>query len=84
VDAVVPVPMGAYPTACFNYYDYDPLYLKHYGQVARDDQRYSDYLRRMIMDPPDHAAFLTLQPKEQLGCIKADPVVGYAVGLDRT
>ncbi|EKD36629.1 MAG: GctA, partial [uncultured bacterium] len=26
VDAVVPIPFGAYPTACHNYYDYDPSY----------------------------------------------------------
>jgi glutaconate CoA-transferase subunit A len=84
VDAVVPIPMGAYPTACFNYYDYDPLYLKRYGREANDDQRHRDYIQRMIMAPPDHAAFLGLQPEEQLEHIKADPLTGYAVGLDRT
>ena len=35
VDAVVPVPYGAHPTACPYFYDYDPAHLNHYKAVAK-------------------------------------------------
>ena len=84
VDAVVPVPHGAYPTACYGYYDYDPVYLKTYGESALDDNRHRDYVKQMIHETVDHAAFLALQPPESLARIRADPRTGYARGLDRT
>jgi len=37
VDAVVHVPHGAYPTACYGYYDYDPVCLTDYAECAEDD-----------------------------------------------
>jgi glutaconate CoA-transferase, subunit A len=83
VDAVVPVPMGAYPTACYRYYDYDPVYLGSYDRWAKDDLLYEAYLQRCIFGVSDHAALLALQPPEQLRRIMADPRTGYASGLDR-
>ena len=49
VDAVVPISHGAYPTACYNYYDYDPIYLNDYRKAAKDDERYKSYLNEMSM-----------------------------------
>ena len=83
VDAVVPVPFGAYPTACYRHYDYDPVYLNQYRQHARDTRAFEAYLARDVHGVPDHAAFLALLPPEQLERIKADPHSGYASGLDR-
>ena len=83
VDAVVPLAMGAYPTACYRYYDYDPVFLNAYRTWAQDDRLYEAYLRRCVFDPEDHAAFLKQQDAAQLERIKADPRTGYAVGLDR-
>ncbi|MEJ2158827.1 MAG: CoA-transferase [Desulfobacteraceae bacterium] len=83
VDAVVPLPMGAYPTACYGFYDYDPDYLKAYRGFARDETAYQGYLDRFVFGVADHQAFLDLQEAGQLDRIKADPVKGYAVGLDR-
>jgi glutaconate CoA-transferase subunit A len=83
VDAVVPVPMGAYPTACYGCYDYDPAYLNTYRIQAQDDALYADYLNRSVFGVRDHDAFLKLQDAGQLERIKADPRTGYAVGLDR-
>lgn len=34
VDDVAPVSHGAYPTACYRYYDYDPVYLNDYHKAA--------------------------------------------------
>jgi glutaconate CoA-transferase subunit A len=83
VDAVVHQPMGAYPTACYGYYDYDPACLNAYRVNAGDDARYGDYLQRFVFDVADHQQFLALQDSAQLQKIKADPRTGYAPGLDR-
>ncbi len=83
VDAVVYLPMGAYPTACYRRYDYDPVFLNSYRRWAQDDRLYREYLDRYIFGTVDHGAFLTLQDAGQLERIKADPRTGYAAGLDR-
>ncbi|MEJ2038193.1 MAG: CoA-transferase [Desulfosarcinaceae bacterium] len=83
VDAVVPVPFGAYPTACYRHYDYDPAYLNDYRRHAGSDQAFHAYLERFIHGVPDHQTFLGLQPADRLARIKADPDTGYATGLER-
>lgn len=83
VDAVVEVPRGAYPTACYRCYDYDPVYLNAYRRAALDDDRYRRYLEEWIFTVPDHAALLEKIGPQQLETIAADPRTGYAVGLDR-
>ena len=81
VDAVVHQPMGAYPTACYGYYDYDPVYLNAYRANAADDARFADYLRRNIFDVADHQQLLALQDDVQLQRIKADPRTGRSEEL---
>ena len=83
VDAVVHVPYGAYPTACYRHYDYDPVYLNDYRRNAENDMKYNTYLDEFIYGVPDHQALLDKIGAEQLNAIQADPRTGYAVGLDR-
>ncbi|MGA9478229.1 MAG: CoA-transferase [Desulfobacterales bacterium] len=83
VDAVVPVPWGAFPTACYRYYDYDPVYLNQYRQVAMDDERYRTYLEKFVYGVPDHQTLIERVGHRRLEAIKADPRTGYAVNLDR-
>ncbi|MGA8239761.1 MAG: CoA-transferase [Desulfobacterales bacterium] len=83
VDAVVPVPWGAFPTACYRYYDYDPVYLNQYRQVAMDDERYRTYLEKFVYGVPDHQTLIERVGPRRLEAIKADPRTGYAVNLDR-
>ena len=83
VDAVVHVPMGAYPTACYQHYDYDPTRLHQYRQAALDDDRYRIYLEEEIFSSADHQAMMANIAADQLEKIKADRRTGYAVGLDR-
>jgi len=85
VDAVVPTPYGAYPTACYGYYDYDPAFLWHYARYAKDDNLYGEYLQRFVHGVKHHGEFIALNGgQEQLDRIKADPTTGYAVNLDRS
>jgi len=83
VDAIVPVPFGAYPTACFQHYDYDPVYLNQYKEAAQDEERYRAYLQKYIYGSDNHQALLKRMGPNQLANIKADTRTGYAVGLDR-
>lgn len=83
VDAVAHVPFGAYPTACYRHYDYDPKYLKDYRKFAEDDGLFTDYLNRFIFGTKDHADLIRKIGPETLQTIKADPHTGYAIGLDR-
>jgi glutaconate CoA-transferase, subunit A len=82
VDAIVHVPMGAYPTACYRYYDYDPFRLHQYRRSALDDKAYQKYLEEIITST-DHATLMGRVDAGQLAKIKADPRTGYAVDLDR-
>ncbi len=83
VDAVVHAPFGAYPTACYRYYDYDPAYLKMYAAQARDETRYQRYLDEYIFGISDHDALLEKVGKARLDGLQADPETGYSRGLDR-
>jgi glutaconate CoA-transferase subunit A len=83
VDAVVPVPHGAYPTACYRYYDYDPQFLNDYRTAALDDVRFAAYIEMWIMAPASHAERLRQVGGERLAAILADPRTGYARGLKR-
>ncbi len=84
VDAVVPVPWGAYPTACYRYYDYDPEYLQNYNQSATDEKLYQNYLTEKIVNPESHSEFVGLTDSEHRKRLVADPKTGYASGLDRS
>ncbi len=83
VDAVVHVPMGAYPTACYQHYDYDPTRLHQYRHAALNDDRYQAYLDAEIFSSKSHEEMMARIDQVQLEKIKADPRTGYAVGLDR-
>jgi glutaconate CoA-transferase subunit A len=83
VDAVVHVPFGAYPTACFGYYDYDPVYMKNYSIAARNDNDFHDYMKSYVFDVSTHDALIEKVGSESITRIKADRQTGYAKNLDR-
>jgi glutaconate CoA-transferase subunit A len=83
VDAIVKVPYGAHPTACFGFYDYDPKHLNLYKKVAKDDESFKKYLEEWVYGVPTHEEYLDRVGVSALLSIKANPVVGYAQGLDR-
>ncbi|MDO8943938.1 MAG: CoA-transferase, partial [Desulfobacterales bacterium] len=83
VDAVVPAPFGAHPTACHYYYDYDPRHLNMYRQVAGDDNDFRKYLKEWVYEVADNEAYLAKVGVSDLMRIKANSSLGYAPGLDR-
>jgi len=83
VDAVVPLPYGAYPTACYRCYDYDPVYLNNYKRCAADDALYGNYLKEYVYGFKSHEALIHFIGPDRLETIKADKRTGYANNLDR-
>lgn len=83
IDAIVKVPYGAHPTACFKFYDYDPAYLKLYRKMAEDDNLFREYLDEWVYGMSSHEAYLSKVGTEMLLKIKANPALGYAQGLER-
>jgi glutaconate CoA-transferase, subunit A len=83
VAAVVHQPHGAYPTACFRHYDYDPEYLNSYSRKAQDDHAYQTYLDTFIYRTENHSDLLAKVGSQRMAVIQADPRTGYAVDLDR-
>ncbi|MFO7684564.1 MAG: CoA-transferase [Desulfobacterales bacterium] len=83
VDAVVSVAWGAFPTACYRHYDYDPLYLNQYREAAIDEDRYRTYLETFVYGIADHRALIEKVGRRRLDAIRADTQTGYAVNLDR-
>lgn len=83
VDAIVKVPYGAHPTAVFNFYDYDPKHLNLYRKMAGDDAMFKEYLDEWVYGVRSWEDYLSKVGAETLVTIKANPVIGYAPGLDR-
>ncbi len=83
VDAVVPVPYGAHPTACRYFYDYDPKHLNMYRGAAKDDDSFRRYLDEWVYGVKNHDEYLDKLGGAGLLAIKANPVIGYTPGLDR-
>jgi glutaconate CoA-transferase subunit A len=83
VDAIVPAPFGAHPTACFKYYDYDPAHLNLYRAMAADDDGFRRYLDEWVYGPKSQDDYVEKIGGACLARIKANTEVGYAVGLNR-
>jgi glutaconate CoA-transferase, subunit A len=83
VDAIVKIPYGAYPTSCYAFYDYDPKHLNMYKKIAKDDDLFRQYLDKWVYSVSSHEEYLDKIGASTLLRIKANPVFGYAPGLDR-
>ncbi len=83
VDAIVRVPYGAHPTACRFFYDYDAKHLNMYKSLAKDDDTFRKYLEEWVFSPKNHEEYLDRIGGAGLVNIKANPIIGYAPGLDR-
>lgn len=83
VDALVPLPYGAHPTACYGYYDYDAQHLNYYRQIAADDEKFKGYLDEYVHSVGEHRGYLDKIGHQALSRIEADSHLGYASGLSR-
>lgn len=83
VSAVCHVPLGAYPTAVFGHYDYDPQYLRNFAIAAKTQEDFKTYQDNYIYGVKDHKAFLNAVGQKRIDAITADPITGYSVNMKR-
>jgi glutaconate CoA-transferase subunit A len=83
VDAVVHVPYGAHPTACYGFYDYDARHLNAYRVLAADDAQFAAYLDEYVYGVDGQAEYLERIGARALERIRSVPPFGYAPGLTR-
>jgi len=83
IDAIVKAPFGAHPTACFGFYDYDPFHLKLYATAAASDETFTKYLNDWVYPIKTPDDYIGRFGEDHLSRITADPLLGYARGLDR-
>jgi glutaconate CoA-transferase subunit A len=83
INAVVPVPFGAHPTACPFHYDYDAAHLNRYRKMAEDDRLFEQYLTEWVYGVKDHREYLERIGQSRLAEIRADSQLGYRPGLER-
>ena len=83
VDAVVHVPFGAHPTACYGFYDYDAHHLHEYRAAAADEAQFAAYLDQYVYGVGGHTEYLERIGAAALERIRAVPPFGYAPGLAR-
>ena len=84
VNAIVKVPYGAHPYACYRYYDYDPEFLHMYHERARDDDSFKKFLDEYVYGVSDWNEYLKkIGGDEKLRKLKADKKLGYAPKLKR-
>jgi len=84
VNAIVEVPYGAHPYACYRYYDYDPAFLRLYHEQATDDGSFKEFLDEYIYGVNDWEEYLEkIGGDKKLKMLKADKKLGYAPKLKR-
>jgi len=84
VNAIVKVPYGAHPYACYRYYDYDPEFLRLYHEQATDDASFKEFLNEYIYGVNDWEDYLEkIGGVKKLRMLKADKKLGYAPKLKR-
>lgn len=83
VDAVVPMPNGAHPSQCFDFYDYDSKFYMDYDEISRDQERFDNFIEEYIDHCPTHKDYLEKIGDSRLFHLKIDKKYGYVPGLKR-
>ena len=78
IKAVVHAPYGAYPSQCYNYYDYDNAMLKEYGDASKTDETFKAFLKKYVYDVKDHYELLDIVGASRLIKLNNVPGFGYA------
>ena len=78
VEAVIHQQFGAYPTACFEYYDFDADHLRLYVSQAKKAETFTEYVDKYILGTKDHWEFLEKAGGlRRMNLIRAEKLFGY-------
>lgn len=83
IDAVVHMPMGAHPSQCFGYYDYDSKVMWEYEDLSKTKEAFDEFLDRTIYSLDTHNDYLNSFPTTQFLNLAIDKEFGYKVGIKR-
>lgn len=83
VKAVVEVPFGAHPYACYKYYDYDWKHIESYAEEAKDLKKFQDYLEKYIFSVEDNWGYLKQIGYEKVLRLRANTSLGYSTYYGR-
>jgi len=83
VDAIIQTPLGAHPTACYKFYDYDSKHLNMFKSAAQKDELFKKYLDEWVYSLETQDDYLEKIGVKDLLKIHANPALGYSPGLDR-
>ena len=75
VDYIAKVPWGAYPTAMYNFYDYDQEHIEEYVKQCETEEGWQKYLKEWVR--PSEEAILKKIGRTRLAELKADKNLGY-------
>lgn len=75
VDYIVEVPWGAWPTAMFNYYDYDQEHIEMYAEMCRTEEGWEQYVKEWVMISEE--ALMKKIGQKRLATLKAKKGRGY-------
>jgi acyl CoA:acetate/3-ketoacid CoA transferase alpha subunit len=76
--AIVEVPFGAHPYACYKYYDYDWEHIESYAEDAKDREKFQNYLDKYIFGVDDNWAYLKEIGYEKILKLRANTSLGYS------
>lgn len=75
VDYIAEVPWGAWPTAMFNYYDYDQEHIELYAQTCKTEEGFEQYLKEWVLISDD--ALMKKIGEKKFKSLKARKGRGY-------
>ena len=78
VKAIVEVPFGAHPYACYRYYDYDWEHIEQYAEEAKDPKTFQEYLDRYVYNVEDNWGYLKEVGYEKILRLRANTSLGYS------
>ena len=58
VTAIAEVPTGAYPSYALGYYARDNAFYLAWDEIARDRERFTEWMNRHVLQSRDHTEFL--------------------------
>ncbi|HUK27074.1 MAG TPA: CoA-transferase [Candidatus Acidoferrales bacterium] len=78
VTAIVEVPFGAHPYACYRYYDYDWEHIEQYAEQAKTPNGFQEYLDKYIYGVEDNWEYLKQVGFEKILRLRANTSLGYS------
>lgn len=75
VDYIVEAPWGAWPSAMYNFYDYDQKHIDYYAELTRTEEGWEQYKEEWVL--PSEVAIMKKIGAKRLKELKAKKGLGY-------